>query len=82
MSFKYHLKTIVAFFTLTVIGNVSYAQNSVLESDSLALVEFYNALDGPNWSTNNWFEPGLTVSEWDNITVENNKGCFTFYKQS
>ena len=41
----------------------------VSASDSLTLVDIYNATDGPNWNQpEGWFE--LPVSAWDGVTVE------------
>ncbi|MDX1685743.1 MAG: hypothetical protein R3275_10945, partial [Saprospiraceae bacterium] len=41
----------------------------ILESDSLALVDFYNALDGDNWVNNDsWLSS--PVEEWHGITID------------
>ncbi len=47
---------------------VSRAQ--VTQADSLALVAFYNAMDGPNWDSN--VSPWITgpVTNWGGVTVE------------
>jgi len=43
---------------------------SVVEADSLALVDLYNATDGPNWTDNsNWLSG--PVDEWFGVTVGN-----------
>ena len=44
----------------------------VLEKDSLALVEFYNSLDGPNWVYNgNWLSG--PVGSWAQVQVKNGR---------
>ena len=41
--------------------------------DSLALVDFYNKMNGPNWHwSNNWLK-GAPVSEWIGVTVTDNR---------
>ena len=43
-----------------------------LQSDSLALVTFFNATGGPNWANNSgWLQ--APVSEWFGVTVENER---------
>ncbi len=52
-------------------GSTLFGQ--VTESDSLALVAFYNGLDGPNWTKQaNWLtdEP---VGSWEGIKVDGNR---------
>jgi Leucine-rich repeat (LRR) protein len=44
----------------------------VIEKDSLALVAFYNALDGPNWNNNDNWLTGL-VGAWEGISVNNGR---------
>ena len=61
------LLVLLAAFLLLTSGN-AYAQDSV-ESDRAALVAFYNATGGPNWTDNtNWLsnEP---LSEWHGVTT-------------
>ncbi len=42
---------------------------SDLQSDSLALVAFYNAMDGPNWTNNaNWLTGPLNT--WHGVTID------------
>jgi hypothetical protein len=48
----------------------SFAQ--VSEQDSLALVAFYNAMDGPNWDDNTgWFNG--PINTWTGITLTNDR---------
>ncbi len=45
---------------------------TVLEQDSLALVDLYNSCDGPNWTQNDeWLEGPIT--EWHGVTVSNTR---------
>ena len=45
------------------------------EQDSLALVEFFNATNGPTWdSSANWLTPTVPISDWYGVTV-NSEGC-------
>ncbi|MBN1413534.1 MAG: T9SS type A sorting domain-containing protein [Bacteroidales bacterium] len=56
---------ILAIFCMT---NMQSIKAQVLAADSLALVDIYNAGDGPNWSNNtNWLTGN--VSTWVGITV-------------
>ena len=69
------LLAVFAAFLLLTSGN-AYAQDSV-ESDRAALVAFYNATDGPNWTDNtNWLseEP---LSEWHGVAT-NDDGRVVF----
>ncbi|WP_321371256.1 T9SS type A sorting domain-containing protein [uncultured Draconibacterium sp.] len=44
------------------------------ENDSLALVALYNATNGSNWVNNSgWLEPGVPISNWYGVTVENER---------
>ena len=45
------------------------------QSDSLALVEFYNATDGPNW-TNSW-DLNQPVSSWNGVVFDAAGDCIT-----
>lgn len=50
-----------------------YAQTT----DSLELVNLYNATDGPNWTNNdNWLVPGQPISTWYGLTVDPGAGGF------
>lgn len=66
---KKSLLTIVAIFLL---GGFML-QGQVLESDSLALVDFYNSTDGPNWKAtgHNWLTG--TVDTWAGIGLTGNR---------
>ena len=46
----------------------TYAQQAVNIKDSLALVDFYNACNGPNWYFNHWFLE-TPVATWHGVTV-------------
>lgn len=49
------------------------ANSQVIESDSLALVAFYNATGGPDWTDNaNWLSDS-PVGEWYGVDVENQR---------
>ncbi len=67
------MKKIYLFLCFAIFGLESNAQ--VIQSDSLALVAFYNALDGPNWTNNdNWLNG--PVGSWYGITVANQRVTF------
>jgi gliding motility-associated-like protein len=52
-----------------ILGNAQ-----VLVSDSLALVAFYNATNGPGWTNRtNWLAPNRSVSTWYGVTVVGNR---------
>ena len=62
---KYFILTLCL---LTSTFNFSYSQ--VIESDSLAMVDFYNSLDGDNWKINtNWLS-SAPMSEWYGLGVQ------------
>ena len=62
------LLVLLAVFVLLT-GGTAYAQDTV-ESDRAALVAFYNATDGPNWTNNtNWLSDE-TLSEWYGVTTD------------
>lgn len=49
--------------------------NFTSNPDYDALVEFYNALDGPNWNNNtNWLDQNQSISSWHGIGVETVNG--------
>jgi gliding motility-associated-like protein len=65
-------KKVSFLFALLLSGIVSHAQ--VPARDSLALVAFYNATGGPNWTNHtNWLQPGKNVSTWFGINVLNDR---------
>lgn len=69
MGHRYACLAITAFFTLLL---SMPAKAQVNEGDSLALVAFYQALDGDNWVDNaGWLE--APVAEWAGITVEGDR---------
>lgn len=52
----------------------AYLRQSTLPADSMALVDFYNALDGPNWTNNtNWLQGGKNVTQWYGVTITNGR---------
>ena len=64
---KIGLVTILIVFLLSV---KIFAQ--VLSSDSLALVDFYNATSGNSWVNKaNWLSG--TVGSWQGITIDSNR---------
>ncbi|MCF8359350.1 MAG: gliding motility-associated C-terminal domain-containing protein [Prolixibacteraceae bacterium] len=57
---------------VTTIHIIEY---SCLYADSMALVAFYHATDGPHWTENtNWLVEGQPVSTWHGITLSED-GC-------
>lgn len=47
---------------------------AVAESDSLALVDLYNATSGATWTNQGgWLQPGSSVYQWNGVTVENSR---------
>ncbi len=68
MSFTFRINITL----LTILSSLNiYSQ--VVESDSLALVDFYNALDGPNWTDNtNWLS-NQPVSTWEGVIVSGDR---------
>ncbi len=61
---------LLIFLALVTFGKKSDAQ--VLEADSLALVDIYNAADGANWTgVEKWLVD--SVSNWEGVIVENNR---------
>src|SRR6476469_8851210 len=58
----------------------SYAQQPVNIQDSLALVDFYDSTNGPNWSNhgwkkgpvNTWFGIGITDTRVTELTIPEN----------
>lgn len=62
--------TAITFFLILFLGNSLFAQSDykVAEQDSLALVAFYNATDGPNWISNqDGFGFDDLSTEWQGI---------------
>ena len=64
------LFTFISAIILLQGGSWLYGQ--VLPSDSLALVDFYNAAGGPNWTNQGGWLKG-NVSTWVGIVVTNNR---------
>jgi Leucine-rich repeat (LRR) protein len=63
----YFLLTILAVWTFSLRSNAQ-----VLQADSIALVDFYNAAGGPNWTNQgNWLTG--PVNTWSGITVTNGR---------
>lgn len=52
--------------TLTVTQMAAFTRTS----DSLALVDFYNATDGANWKKNNW-DLNSPINTWSGIKIDN-----------
>ena len=50
----------------------TYAQRTVTVQDSLALVDFYNATNGPNWVNNEGWLEG-PVNTWYGVGVEDGR---------
>jgi Leucine-rich repeat (LRR) protein len=66
------------FFVASLLGLLlagavpAWAARTVPESDSLALVDFYNSTGGPSWTNKtNWLTG--TVNTWSGITVTNGR---------
>ncbi|MEO9485673.1 MAG: DUF5050 domain-containing protein [Ekhidna sp.] len=52
----------------------AYILQPTLEADSLALVDFYNATDGPTWASDtDWLQEGRNVTRWQGVSVENGR---------
>jgi len=68
---KYEImRTLIILITSLFIAINAYTQ--ILVQDSLALVNFYNATNGPNWQCNShWLTD--PVSEWFGIYTQNNR---------
>lgn len=70
-------RTIVFSICATLFsGHLLYSQttnNHTLESDSLALVDFYNALNGPNWPSigDGWLTDD--INNWDGVDIRNGR---------
>jgi|GEM_PF-1678626 len=61
-------KKITASLIIFTASYTLYAQ--VPAQDSLALVAFYNATGGPQWTNStNWLQPGKKVSDWFGIGI-------------
>lgn len=64
--------TIILFFVAASLFSAQTLRAQVLASDSLALVDLYNATDGANWShSENWLSG--PVPTWFGITVDNKR---------
>ncbi|WP_416867599.1 MAG: T9SS type A sorting domain-containing protein [Imperialibacter sp.] len=51
----------------------------VFEQDYNALVAFYNATNGPNWTNNTgWLQEGVDVRDWWGITVNENRVTYIY----
>jgi hypothetical protein len=48
----------------------SFPSIDVPSSEANALIDFYNATDGDNWTTNTGWCTDTTVGNWDGVTVE------------
>lgn len=65
------MKTSIFYVFALLLFSTNY-QAQVIEQDSLALVDFYQALSGDSWSNNvNWLEG--EVGTWNGITVNNQR---------
>jgi len=61
------LRTILLF--VIIVNHQSPIIAQVTPEDSLALIDFYNAADGPNWGTVNWLNPLVPVGEWEGVDL-------------
>jgi Leucine-rich repeat (LRR) protein len=58
---------------LIFVISITYLKSQVSQQDSLALIDFYNALDGPNWNnSNNWLSD-QPVSNWNGVGVSDDR---------
>ncbi len=64
---KTRFTTLALFICLAVFNGKAYGNN--LTADSLQLVSFYNAMDGPNWNTT--WDLSQPVSTWEGISINN-----------
>jgi len=72
LSFRTINKQVNFLFLLTIMGIGAtnlMAQN--LEQDSIALDSLYKSANGEMWNSN--WGPGVPLSEWDGVTVENGR---------
>ncbi|HYG03930.1 MAG TPA: T9SS type A sorting domain-containing protein [Chryseosolibacter sp.] len=52
----------------------NFISPAVLEADSLALIDLYNATAGASWTNQGgWLQPGNPVYQWHGVTVENGR---------
>ncbi|NNF33591.1 MAG: T9SS type A sorting domain-containing protein [Saprospiraceae bacterium] len=58
---------------LIFVISITYLKSQVSQQDSLALVDFYNALDGPNWNNNNNWLSDQSVSNWNGVGVSGDR---------
>ena len=62
-------------FGILIFFSVNVDAQCDRKSDSLELVKFYNATDGPNWSNQtNWLQSGKGINSWYGIKL-NSEGC-------
>lgn len=62
-------------FGILIFFSVNVDAQCDRKSDSLELVKFYNATDGPNWSKQtNWLQSGKGINSWYGIKL-NADGC-------
>jgi hypothetical protein len=60
-------KIYLLFFALFFMTSMQSIKAQVLAADSLALVDIYNAGDGPNWTDDTWLNG--PVSTWTGVTI-------------
>jgi hypothetical protein len=64
--------SLVSAFDIRTIYNLKVKELSKLASDSLALVDIYNAAGGPNWTNKgNWLTGN--ISTWTGVHLRNNR---------
>ncbi len=69
----YHVEITNSIATaLTLISDSVYVDFNDINSDSLALVDFYHSTNGQNWQPNNWLTTD-PISTWTGVTVSNNR---------
>ena len=58
---------LLAVATVLLAGGAAFAQNNV---DRDALVDFYNATDGPGWRTNDGWLTSAPLEEWYGVGMD------------
>ncbi|WP_308993696.1 immunoglobulin domain-containing protein [Mariniflexile litorale] len=70
MKIIFHKTILVLFFILS--GTYSFGQTCIVpQSERDALVAFYNATNGPNWTNNTNWNTAAAVCDWYGVTVSN-----------
>ncbi|MCO5284948.1 MAG: T9SS type A sorting domain-containing protein [Chitinophagaceae bacterium] len=66
---KMHLKYLFTILSPFFLANLNSVDAQVSVQDSLALVDFYNSTDGPNWRDHTNWNSSSRVGTWTGVTV-------------